>query len=509
MNYELQTTNYKLRTTNYELQTTNYKLRTTNCISPGEGVNKGLGKGAEIELRIDKLASGGQGLGRYEGLVIFVDHGLPGQRLRVRLTRKKATYAEAAVMQVLEQSPDYVAPRCRHFGLCGGCRWQDLDYAAQLHWKRQHVLESLAQEVGLREVAVAPTTPSPAIWYYRNKMEFTFAPRPWLPAAAWAAAAHPTRLSAALGLHVPGSFQRVFDVEECYLQSPQTGPILAAIRRLVHTSGQPAYDTRQHQGFWRFVVLREAKRRGDQLLWLITTSRGDHRAVDALAAELRQAFPALTTLVHAISDQKAQVAQGDQGRVLWGPGYLEEEVCGRRFRISPASFFQTNTAATEGLYQAVREMAALTGRETVWDLYCGTGSIALSLADQARRVVGFELLEAAIQDAYVNARLNGVDNCQFIAGDLKDCLRQAMASPHFTRPEVVITDPPRAGMHPQVIQALLELAPQKIIAVSCNPATLARDLARLQTGYTVTQLLPCDLFPHTPHIECVVRLEKR
>jgi len=466
-------------------------------------------RGAEIELNIDKLAFGGQALGRYEGLVVFVDHGLPGQRLRVRIRKKKATYAEADVVQVLEQSPHYVPPRCRHFGLCGGCRWQDLAYEEQLHWKRQHVWECLAQLGGLRPEDVALTTPSPEIWYYRNKMEFTFAPRPWLPAAELAAGSDPEGLGAALGLHVPGSFQRVFDVAECYLQSPQTGAMLAAVRQFARQSGLPAYDTRQHRGFWRFVVLREGKRTGQQLLWLITTAPGDKQAVDKLAAQLRQEFPTLSTMVHAVSDKKAQVAQADNGRVLWGPGYLEEELAGRRFRIAAGSFLQTNTAAAEGLYEAVGRLAGLTGRETVWDLYCGAGSIALSLAHRARRVVGFELVETAVQDAYVNARLNGVDNCQFIAGDLKDCLRQASRSPHYARPDVIITDPPRAGMHPQVVQALLELAPQRIVAVSCNPATLARDVALLQPSYTITDVLPFDLFPHTPHIECVVRLERR
>ncbi len=467
------------------------------------------GKGDELELCIDKLAFGGQALGRHEGLVVFVDHGLPGQRLRVSITKKKATYAEAKVLAVLAQSPYYVPPRCPHFGFCGGCRWQDLAYEVQLAWKRQHVQECLAQLAGLPPEVVTPTRPSPQIWFYRNKMEFTFAPRPWLPAAELTAAGSPAEMGAALGLHVPGSFHRIFDVEACFLQSPQTGPLLATIRQFARQSGLPAYDTRQHRGFWRFVVLREGKRTGEQLLWLITTSQGDLKVVDALAATLRQDFPGLTTMVHALSDKKAQVAQADSGRIIWGSGYLTEELCGRRYRISPASFFQTNTSATEVLYHAVEELAGLTGRETLWDLYCGTGSIALTLAEGARRVVGFELVEAAIQDAYTNARLNGIDNCQFLAGDLKDCLRHTMQSPHYARPEVVVTDPPRAGMHPQVIQALLELAPSRIIAVSCHPATLARDLALLQARYTVTEVRPVDLFPHTPHIECVVRLEKR
>jgi 23S rRNA (uracil1939-C5)-methyltransferase len=477
---------------------------TTNKASPS-----GLGKGAEIELDIEKLAFGGKALGRVEGLVVFVDHAIPGQKVQVRITRKKAQFAEARVISVAEQSPAYVLPRCRHFGLCGGCQWQDLAYEEQLRWKRLHVQECLQHLAGLRPEEIQPAVASPEQFYYRNKMEFTFAPRPWLPAEDMAAGKNPGDIGSALGLHVPGSFNRVFDLEECYLQSPLTGAMVTAVRRWIRGSGLPAYDTREHSGFWRFLVLREGKHTDQMLVHLITTDQGDLGAVDSLASHLRIQFPTITTMVHSVNQKKAQVAQSEAERTLWGPGFIEEQLQGRRFRISTQSFFQTNTGATEALYGAVIKLAEITGQETVWDLYCGAGSIALSLAAQVRRVVGFELVEAAVQDAYANSGLNRVDNCQFLAGDLKDCIREALKSPHHPRPQVVITDPPRAGMHPQVIQALLELSPQRIIAVSCNPATLARDLALLQEHYAIVTVEPYDLFPHTAHIECVVRLDRK
>jgi 23S rRNA (uracil1939-C5)-methyltransferase len=469
----------------------------------------GLVKGAEVDLFIEKLAFGGKALGRVAGLVVFVDHGVPGQRVRVRITRKKTQFAEAQVVHLVEQSPAYVNPCCRHFGLCGGCKWQDLAYEEQLHWKRLQVQECLQYLAALRPEDIKPAVASPEQFYYRNKMEFTFAPRPWLPAEDIAAGHNPDDRGGALGLHVPGSFHRVFDLTECYLQSRLTGAMVTEVRSWIRSSGLPAYDTRGHTGFWRFFVLREGKRTGQLLINLITTDQGDLRVVEALATHLREQFPEITTLVHSVNAKKAQVAQGGTSRTLWGPGFIEEELQGRRFQISAESFFQTNTGAAEALYGTVIRLGEFTGQETVWDLYCGAGSIALSLADRVRRVVGFELVEAAIQDAYVNSRLNRVDNCQFIAGDLKDCIREALKSPHHPRPEVVVTDPPRAGMHPQVIQALLELSPQRIIAVSCNPATLARDLALLQEQYDIVAVEPFDLFPHTAHIECVVRLEKR
>jgi 23S rRNA (uracil1939-C5)-methyltransferase len=470
----------------------------------------GLAKGAEVDLEIEKLAFGGQAIARTGGLVVFVDHALPGQTARVSITRKKSQFAEGRVVEVLTQSPDYVPPFCPHFGTCGGCQWQDLAYEKQLHWKGVHVQECLQHLAGLTPGDILPPVASPLQQYYRNKMEFTFAPRAWLPAAEFAAAGAPPEASCALGLHVRGFFDRVFDLSHCYLESPQAPELVKVGRAFCRRSGLPAYTTRNHRGFWRFLVLREGKRTGQSLVHLITSGQADPAAVDALGEELAARLPSLTTMVHSVTDKKAQVAVGETSRTLWGPGYIEEELCGLRFRISPQSFFQTNTAAAEALYAAVHRLGEFDSTQTVWDLYCGAGSIALTLAGKVRRVVGFELVPEAIEDAYLNCGLNGVDNCQFLAGDLKERIKEALGAPaRYGRPEVVVTDPPRAGMHPDVVQTLKELAPGRIIAVSCNPATLARDLALLQDDYEVAAIQPFDLFPHTAHIECVARLERR
>jgi 23S rRNA (uracil1939-C5)-methyltransferase len=469
-----------------------------------------ISKGAELDLVIEKLAFGGKGLGRVDGLVVFVEHALPGQRVRVRITGKKSQFAEARVVQLLEQSPGYAPPFCPHFGVCGGCQWQDLAYEEQLRWKGLHVQEALRHlTIGTPGEILAPVA-SPQQRYYRNKMEFTFAPRPWLPGAE-VVAEEPDRGACALGLHVGASFHRIFNLENCFLQSPQAPAIVREVRNFCRGRGLPAYNPSNHRGFWRFLVWREGKRTGQTLAHLITTDQGDPAAVEALAAHLKARFPAITTLVHSRSRKKAQVASGESSRTLWGPGYIEERLGAVRLRVSAHSFLQTNTEAAEGLYGAISRLGEFTGRETVWDLYCGVGSIALFVASQVRRVVGFELAPEAVHDADHNSRLNGLDNCRFLAGDLKERIQETLrsASRQQDLPELVIADPPRAGLHPQVVQALKEIAPRRIVYVSCNPATLARDLALLQDRYDVRTVQPFDLFPHTAHIEVVARLERR
>lgn len=469
-----------------------------------------LDKGVEVDLNIEKLVFGGKALGRVAGFVVLVDRAIPGQRVRVRITRKKAQFAEARVVQVLSQSPAYAAPCCRHFGYCGGCQWQDIAYEEQLHWKWLHVQECFQHLGGLRYGDLLPPVASPQQFYYRNKMEFAFAPVPWLPPGEPAAGEIPQRGSCAAGLHVGNSFDRVFNLEECFLQSPQSAAIVREARRWCRQSGLPAYNSRTQRGYWRFLMIREGKRTGQTLVHLITAGQGEAAAGEALAANLMARFPAITTLVHSRNRKKAQGARGEVSRNLLGPGHIEEHLGERRFLISPYSFFQTNTEAAEGLYNTIGRLGEFTGKETVWDLYCGAGSIALFLAPQVRRVVGFELIQEAVNDAYVNSRLNGIDHCQFIAGDLKERIRETMqARRHYPRPDVVITDPPRAGMHLQVVQALREMAPRRLIYVSCNPATLARDLALLQDQYQLLSIQPFDFFPQTAHIECVACLERR
>jgi 23S rRNA (uracil1939-C5)-methyltransferase len=431
--------------------------------------------------------------------------------VRVRIMKKKRQYAEAQLLEVVSQSPHFVEPFCPHFGVCGGCQWQDLPYEEQLRWKRLHVLESLQHLAGIEEAGVAPTVPSPDTIYYRNKMEYTFSDRRWLSAQEIACKDIQYSKSLALGLHVRGFFDKVFNVESCFLESSRSVEILKEVRQWAIDSGLPAYSIRDHQGFWRFLVVREGKRTEQTLVHLLTTPQPENEhVVDALAKHLIERIPGITTFVHSVTQKKAQVAFGEESRTIFGSGIIEEELGGLRFRISAHSFFQTNPSAAERLFETVRSFGQFSGDEIVWDLYCGTGSIALSIASMVKRVVGFEVVQDAVDDAYVNCRLNGVDNCEFHAGDLKDVIKGVFEKNRFEgAPDVIVTDPPRSGMHPSVIKTLLEIAPKRIVAVSCNPSTLARDLSLLLDSYDVHEVQPFDLFPHTPHIECVVRLDRK
>ena len=467
-----------------------------------------LQEGDELELAIDKLAFGGKALGRSGGLVVFVEHALPGQQVRVKITRRKAQFAEARVVQTLTQSPRYQPPFCPHFGLCGGCTWQDLPYEEQLHWKRLHVEESLQRLGGLGPGAVLPVVPSPQERYYRNKMEFAFAPRA-AGATAEGAPGPGGAPGCALGLHVWGSSEDIFNLEHCYLEAPETPAMVQEIRSWCANSGIAAYNPKTRRGFWRSVVLRQGKHTGQTLVHLITNDRGGAGAVAALARHVRERFPDITTLVHSLSRRKVPAGKGETSRTVWGPGYIVEQVGRLRLRISAHSFLQPNTLAAAGLYQAIDSLGEFRGTEHVWDLYCGAGSIGLFVAPRVQRVMGFELDAAAVADARTNSRQNDVNNCHFVAGDLKEKLREVMQKAAEPRPEVVIADPPRSGLHPEVVTALLALAPRRIIYVSCNPATLARDLALLKERYEAAVVQPFDFFPHTPHIEVVVRLERR
>ena len=463
-------------------------------------------KRTDIELKIEKLAFGGKAVARVDGFVVFVDRAVPGQTVKARITRKKRNYAEARVIETLSQSPDYLPPVCPHFGICGGCHWQDISYEAQLYWKRAHVVECLGHIAGAGETEVAPIIASPESLHYRNKMEFTFSDRRWLL---------PEELDRefgreslfALGLHVRGLFDKVFNIDNCFIQSSEASAILREVRQWAVKSGLAAYSIRTHQGFWRFLVIREAKRTGQTLIHVITSTnpRAD-RNVDRLADHLLSKFPGITTLIHSINDKRSQVAIADSSSVLSGPGFIEERLGDLRFQVSAHSFFQTNTPGAEKLYETVSRLAAFEGAEKVWDLYCGTGSIGLYIASRVKERCRHRTGRRGVHDARENCRINNIDNCSFLAGDLKDVIRKVS---QMGRPDVVIVDPPRAGMHPKVAQALLESLPRRIIAVSCNPASLARDAALLLGAYDIKEVQPIDLFPHTPHLECVVRFDRK
>jgi 23S rRNA (uracil1939-C5)-methyltransferase len=462
-----------------------------------------------MELEIDRLAYGGSGLGRtVDGLVIFVEDALPGQRVVAQIRKVKKHFAYARLTEVLRQSPQACEPRCAHFGSCGGCRLQHLDYAVQIAAKGEQVRDILERIGGFDDPPVEPAIPSPALYGYRNKMEYSFGDVRWLePDEMEEPQSVPDR-DFALGLHPRGRWNRIIHLRECHLPSPRSVEIMKLVQESTGKSGLKPYTTKTNTGYWRFLVVREGVRTGQWLVDLITSDEPKARGeVDALARRIKAVFPEVTAITHTTSRSKAAVATGDEVRVLVGPGYIEEEIGGLRFRISPRAFFQTNTAGAERLYREARALAGLGGDELVYDVYCGTGTIALLMAAQAGRVVGFELEPSAVADARANAELNGLENAEFVQGDAAKLLREG---PVWGEPDVIVLDPPRAGLLPDVRRLVPGLGASRIVYVSCNPTTLAADLSEIcMNGYRLRIVKPLDMFPHTPHVECVSLLTRR
>ncbi|MFQ5652274.1 MAG: 23S rRNA (uracil(1939)-C(5))-methyltransferase RlmD [bacterium] len=466
-------------------------------------------KGTVVTLEISSLAFGGRGVARENGYIIFVDGALPGQQVRARILRKRKAYAEARAVEILRPSPEEIQPRCRHFGECGGCRFQNLAYAAQMKHKRKQVIESLEHVGGFRKPPVLETIGSPEPFYYRNKMEFSFGRRRWLSAEEVNKDEICKRRDFALGLHVRGRFDKILDLDECYLQSPLSVEILHFVRAFVVESAFKPYTTLDHSGFWRHLVVRTGTNTNELLINIVTADVGPAAAeVEQLAQKLTEDFPQITTVVHNINRRRAEVAISEEERVLFGPGHIQERIGEHLFQISANSFFQTNTKGAELLYAAVKEFACLQGGETVYDLYAGAGTISICLASQAGRVVGFEIFEDALRDARVNCELNDVTNCIFVPGDLKDSLASDQGG-DWGDPDIFIIDPPRAGMHEQVVRQVCRRGPARIVYVSCNPTTLARDARALhRANYELQQVQPVDMFPMTPHIELVSLLAR-
>ena len=454
-----------------------------------------------LEAAVTGIAFGGRGIARLDGMAVFVDQAVPGDRGLIRITRKRRQYAEAKLVELVEASPDRVPPPCRYSGLCGGCSWQFLRYERQIEYKRQHVAESIERIGGIGGVLVHDAIPAEPVFEYRNKMEFTCAERRWLLPEEMGRAE--VEAGFALGLHVPGTFHKVIDIAQCLLQPPAGNLILDEIRTGIRASGRAVYGLRSHEGFWRFAVLRNSAADGRWMVNLVTAAE-DPDALAALALRLRAKFPEIASVVNNVTARKAGVAVGESERVVWGDGFLRDRIGEFEFEISANSFFQTNTRGAARLYRTVLDYAGLSGSESVLDLYSGTGTIPVFISDHCREVVGIEIVAGAVADAERNCRLNGVGNCRFIRGDILEGLAQVSV-----RPDVMIIDPPRAGMAKEVVNRVLDMAPARLVYVSCNPATLARDLALLAERYAVAEVQPIDLFPHTFHVESVTRLERR
>ena len=457
-------------------------------------------KGLQAQVEITDVAFGGRGLARLDGMAVFVDQTVPGDHVIIRIFRKKKNYAEARVIDLIQSSPFRIIAPCEYSGFCGGCKWQFIKYEQQLLYKRQHVLDSLEHIGGIRDVTVHATIPSKLIFGYRNKMEFSCSDRRWLL---------PDELDRvdvdmgfALGLHVPGTFHKVIDTRECLLQPDLGNQLMDEVRTFIRSSDKPVYGLRSQIGFWRFLVLRHSVAH-DQWMVNIVTAEDGRETVQPLADRLMDRYPKVVSIINNITSSKAGVAVGDVEHTLAGSDIIADKISGFEFEISANSFFQTNTRGAAPLFKTVEKYAGLTGTETVLDLYSGTGTIPILLSEHSKAVTGIEIIESAVADAEKNCRKNGISNCRFIMGDIRNCLSQITQ-----RPDVLIIDPPRAGMHKDVVKQVLELGPGRMVYVSCNPTTMARDLQLMQESYRLEEVQPVDMFPHTYHVEAVAKLIK-
>jgi 23S rRNA (uracil1939-C5)-methyltransferase len=451
-------------------------------------------------------AAEGKALARIDGKVIFIEGAVPGDIVDVTLGKNKKDWAEGKVAAFHSLSPDRVEPFCPHFGICGGCKWQMLPYDRQLSYKEREVIQNLTRLGKVELPEVQPIMGSEATRYYRNKLEFTFSNRRYLTNEEMRALTDGPVAEPALGFHVPKLFDKVIDIRECHLQPEPSDRIRNTVRAFALEQGYSFYDIKQHTGWLRNLVVRVCTT-GEVMVNAVLGYEDKvegPRLMDHLLLEV----PEITTLLYTINPKWNDSIHDLEPRAYHGPGYVIERLGDYRFKIGPKSFFQTNTRQAERLYSVVRDFAGLSGTETVYDLYCGTGSIGIFLSAGAARVVGVEVVAEAIRDAEENARLNDIAHARFFTGDVVDVCNDDFFSQHG-RPDVIITDPPRAGMHEQLVRKLLEIGAPRVVYVSCNVATQARDLQLLDERYRVTRVQPVDLFPHTHHIENVVALELR
>lgn len=485
-----------------------------------------LTKGEELAVEILSAAFEGKAVARHEGRVIFIDHAVPGDLLIAKVYKIKKSYAEAKIVRIERPSKLRVDPPCKYFGVCGGCTWQNLDYQAQLEFKQQQVRDAFERIGGFSDLHILPIIGADDIFYYRGKMEYSFSTQQWLvlppektgdakniseknntagfsEEQSFPVSSH----SIFLGLHVPQRYDKVLDIDGCHLQSSLSNQVLNFTREFARQHNLVVYDSETETGFLRFLVIRESKRTKESMVNLVTFS-SDDELLRQYTSELLRVCPGVTTVVNTINSRKAQIAFGETEKIYYGNGTIQEIMGKYHFTISASSFFQTNVAQAEKLYQVTREFGEFSMSDVVYDLYCGTGSIAMHISDAVKEVVGIESVESALQDAEKNVRENNITNCRFILGDLKDRLtkdKEWMKS--HPNPDALVIDPPRSGMHLKVVDEIISLAPRRIVYVSCNPATQARDIRLLCADkYQLVKLQPVDMFPHTYHIENVALL---
>ncbi len=453
-------------------------------------------------IEITDVAAEGNAIARVDNMVIFVPYGAPGDVADIKIDRKKHSYAEGHIDRLVTPSDIRVEPRCEHFGTCGGCRWQHLPYQFQIEAKQRQVKDALDRIAKIEYPGIMPILGSKTIYGYRNKMEYTFSNRCWLTFEQMRSGEEfPDRDAA--GFHIPGAFDKVLDIKQCHLQDDLGNRIRLFVKKYCKENNLPFYDLRAQHGFMRTLMIRIAST--GEVMVVAVTGSDDVAAIESMLNALNAQFPEITSL-HYVINLKVNDSIADQNVIHFsGKPYIEEEMEGLKFRVGPKSFYQTNSLQAYELYKVVRDFAELKGNELVYDLYTGTGTIANFVSSRANHVIGIEYVKEAIDDAIINSEANGITNTEFYAGDMKDVLTDEFIAGHG-HPDVMIVDPPRAGMHQDVVDVILRARPKCIVYVSCNPATQARDLQLLDGAYRVIAVQPVDMFPHTHHVENVVKL---
>lgn len=460
-----------------------------------------LKKGQEVVLKIETAAFKGKGLAKHDGLAVFVPNTAPGDTVKARITRKKKNYREAKVIEYLEYSDKRIDPVCTHARVCGGCTWQHLPYSEQLSIKEQHVRDHMERIAGLDASIVDPILGCDQDLYYRNKMEYSFGTRRWLTEEEIRSDEYVDDSGFAAGLHAPGRYDKILNLSECHLQDPLSFSILDFIRAYCIEQNIQAFDTHKKTGLMRNLVIRNSHYR-DDLMVNIVTYRDEPEIMHKMTDKLRSEFPQITTIVNNVNDQPNPTATGRFEHVLYGPGTITDKIGDHTFQIDANAFFQTNTAQAEKLYGVAAEFASESENKLLFDLYCGVGTLTLYLSDRFEKVVGVELVDVAVKNATENAHRNGIEHVTFELGDMKETFNHDFLTRHG-HPNCVVTDPPRAGMHPDVVKHLSDLNLNTLVYVSCNPATMARDLKILKETYDIERVQPVDMFPQTYHIEAV------
>ena len=458
-------------------------------------------------ITIDAYAAEGKSIAHLpEGKVLFVEGVVPGDVINAVITKDKKSWAQGRVTQLVQPSALRVEPFCQHFGVCGGCKWQMLPYSQQLQYKQQQVEDQLKRIGHVELPAIQPISGSAHERYYRNKLEFTFSSQRYRTFEEIAERSEKFEPEPALGFHAPGLFDKVVEIHTCYLQHEPTNTLLTVLREYSKANNLSYHDIKQHTGWLRNVVIRVTTT--NEVLINLVIHHEDEAARIAILEHIKANVPGITSLNYTINGKMNDSIYDQDVVCYYGKPFIEEKLEDFRFKISPKSFFQTNSTQAETLYRITREFAGLTGNEVLYDLYCGTGSIGIFCSKGAKKVIGIEVVEDAVKDAYENAAMNGLDHCKFYAGDVADICTDAFFAEHG-KPDVIITDPPRAGMHEKLVQQILKMRAPRVVYVSCNPATQARDLQLLDAAYKIVKLQPVDMFPHTHHIENVALLELR